>query len=73
MLPMHPPSVAAEVAGNSTLLRLLLSHLHQQGMIEPALLAAMIEQAERSTWQSTPLLAESDVVSHTIAWLQTQD
>jgi hypothetical protein len=63
---------AAEAAGNSTLILLLLAHLQDQGMIQPEALRAMIEQAERNTRRDTPILAGSAVVMHTLAWLQAQ-
>jgi hypothetical protein len=65
-------AAAAETAGNSTLILLLLAHLQQQGMIDPELLRGMIEQAERNTRRDNPILAGSAVVSHTLAWLQAQ-
>ena len=64
---------AAETAGNSTLLLLLLAHLEQRGLIDTHALGAMIEQAERNTRRDTPLLAGSAVVTHTLAWLRAQD
>lgn len=64
---------AAETAGNSTLILLLLSHLQQQGLIDPVILGGMIEQAERNTRRDTPLLAGSAIISHTLAWLRAQD
>jgi hypothetical protein len=65
-------STAAETAGNSTLILLLLAHLKQQGLIEPEVLRGMIEQAERNTRRDTPVLAGSAIVTHTLAWLQAQ-
>jgi hypothetical protein len=66
----YMPATAAEVAGNSTLILLLLAHLQQQGMIDPAVLHGMIEKAEGNARRDTPLLAGSAVVTHTLAWLQ---
>jgi hypothetical protein len=65
-------TAAAETAGNSTLILLLLAHLQQRGMIDPVALGGMIEQAERNTRRDTPMLAGSAVISHTLAWLQAQ-
>lgn len=67
-----PETTAIEAAGNSTLILLLLAHLHQRGMIDPAVLGGMIEQAESNTRRDTPVLAGSSVVTHTLAWLQAQ-
>jgi hypothetical protein len=66
------PATAAEVAGNSTLILLLLAHLQQQGMINPVALRGMIEKAEFNARRDTPVLAGSAVVTHTLAWLQAQ-
>jgi len=63
-------AAAAEAAGNSTLILLLMAHLQQQGVIDTEVLRGMIEQAERNTRRDTPVLAGSAVVSHTLAWLQ---
>ncbi len=68
----NPHAAAAEAAGNSTLILLLLAHLQQQGMIDPEVLRGMIEQAERNTRRDTPALAGSAIVTHTLAWLQAQ-
>jgi hypothetical protein len=65
-------AAAAEAAGNSTLILLLLAHLQERGLIDPATLGGMIEQAERNTRRDTPVLAGSSVISHTLAWLQAQ-
>ena len=61
------PATAAEVAGNSTLILLLLAHLHQQGMINPVVLGGLIEQAEKNARRDTPVLAGSAVVGDTLA------
>jgi hypothetical protein len=65
-------AAAAEAAGNSTLILLLMAHLQQQGMIDPEVLRGMIEQAERNTRRDNPVLAGSAVITHTLAWLQAQ-
>lgn len=70
--PPHAVATAAETAGNSTVILLLCAHLHQRGLIDPSVLADMVERAERQTHRDTPLLAGSAVVGHTLAWLQAQ-
>ena len=69
----NAPSAAASDAGNSTLIMLLLAHLLERGAIEPKRLREMIEQAEQNTRRDTPLLADSAVIAHTIAWLKAVD
>lgn len=75
MLPTNfrpPETTAIEAAGNSTLILLLLAHLQERGMIDPAVLGGMIQQAENNTRRDMPVLAGSSVVTHTLAWLRAQ-
>jgi hypothetical protein len=68
----EPTAAAVEAGGNSTLILLLMAHLHDRGLIDTAALAAMVEQAERNTLRDTPILSGSAVVEHALAWLHAQ-